>query len=230
MGNEAALLALLQISDSAFPAGGFAHSSGLEQLVRDGRIGDAPGVSNYVASLIRLSVATADAAAASISARAIVNADLARVEEADRALYAMKAPSELRNASTSTGSRLLREVSLHIDEPLLSELLDDVRAGRTPGTYAAAFGAIGGVLGAAPEQVAAALMQSAATAILQASMRLLPISHRDVQATLHRLRPEIAALASEASVATVDELRSFHPVQEIASMRHRTASVRFFAS
>jgi urease accessory protein len=86
------------------------------------------------------------------------------------------------------------------------------------------------VTGATPEQVSAALMQSAATSILQASMRLLPVSHRDVQGTLHRLRPEIAALAREAAATTLDELRSFHPMQEIASMRHRTAAVRLFAS
>ena len=42
--RHAALLALLQISDSLFPSGGFAHSYGLEQLVREGIVRDAGGL------------------------------------------------------------------------------------------------------------------------------------------------------------------------------------------
>ena len=60
-------------------------------------------------------------------------------------------------------------------------------------------------------------------------MRLLPLSHRDVQAILHRLRPRLAAFATEAASGP-GTLRSFHPLQEIASMRHETAAARLFAS
>lgn len=230
MNDQVPLLALLQIADSAFPAGGFAHSSGLEQLVHDGHAADADEVERYVFSLIRHSVSSGDAAAAAIAARSASGADIAALVRVDRSLYATKASSELRNASTSTGNRLLQEVAVHLEEPILKELLARVRDGDTPGTYAAAFGAIAGVFGTTPEQTAAALMHATATSILQAAMRLLPVSHRDVQGALHRLRPIIAELALEAAATPFDGLRSFHPLQEIASMRHRTAPVRLFAS
>lgn len=230
MSDQTPLLALLQIADSAFPAGGFAHSSGLEQLVRDGQVADAAGVERFVSSLIRHSVATSDAVTAAIAAGAMADADVAHAVRADQALFAMKASFELRAASTSMGLRLLQEVSLHADQPALDELYDHVRSGTTPGTHAVAFGAIGGVFGATSEQVAAALMLTTATSVLQPSMRLLPVSHRDVQGALHRLRPSIAALAFEAAHTPLSDLRSFHPMQEIASMRHRSGPVRMFAS
>jgi urease accessory protein len=230
MSNQTPLLALMQIADSSFPAGGFAHSSGLEQSVRDGCVVDAAGVERYIGSVIRLSVATGDAVAASLAAVAMADVDLATVEHVDRALFVTKASSELRTASTSMGGRLLQEVVLHVDEPALRALLGDLHARRTPGTHAAMFGAIGGLLGATPEQAAGALMHSTAMSILQASMRLLPVSHRDVQGALHRLRPEIAALAVRAAATPLDDLRSFHPLQEIASMRHRSATLWLFAS
>lgn len=230
MNEQTSLAALLQIADSAFPAGGFTHSSGLEMLVRDGRITDAAGVESYVFSLIRYSISTGDAVAAAIAARASADADLELVARTDHSLFATKAPSELRDASTTMGLRLLQEVAVHLDEPLFDRLLASVRGGETPGTYAVVFGAIGGALGATPEQVATALMHVTATSTLQASMRLLPISHRDVQRTLHALRPVVAQAAIEAAATSLDDLRSFHPLEEIASMRHRSADMRMFAS
>src|SRR5207245_9075505 len=40
---DSAFLALLQLADGLFPAGGFAHSFGLETYGPEGRVGDAAG-------------------------------------------------------------------------------------------------------------------------------------------------------------------------------------------
>ena len=80
------------------------------------------------------------------------------------------------------------------------------------------------------EAIAGALLLGTASVILSASMRLLPVSHRDVQAALHRLRPEIARLARAAVEEADAPLASFQPLQEIAAMRHHVARVRLFAS
>jgi urease accessory protein UreF len=74
-------------------------------------------------------------------------------------------------------------------------------------------------------------MLSAANAMLQAAMRLGRISHRDAQATLHRLRPRIDALVQQIEASHSDTpLLAFQPLQEIASMRHERAEARLFAS
>src|SRR2546422_7136077 len=45
---DSAFLALLQLADGLFPAGGFAHSFGLETYVQEGRVGDAAGLQAFV--------------------------------------------------------------------------------------------------------------------------------------------------------------------------------------
>ena len=153
----------------------------------------------------------------------------------DAALFRTKAAEELRAASTATGARLLQEVAIH-DEArslLVVEYSEAVHAARTPGTHPVAFAVVGTGLGVDAEANAGALLLGTASAILSAAMRLLPVSHRDVQAVLHRLRPDLARLASgavEAVEACAVPLASFHPLQEVASMRHRTGRVRLFAS
>ena len=48
------LVALLQLADSSFPIGAFAHSYGLEQLVRDGMVEDAAALEAFVDSIVSL--------------------------------------------------------------------------------------------------------------------------------------------------------------------------------
>lgn len=228
--DTSALIGLMQLADSAFPAGGFAHSSGLEQLVREGAISSADEIATFVRSLLRHSLATSDAVVAGVCAEAAGRDGSSSIMEADRALFVMKTTTELRSASTSMGRRMLREVSAHVAHPALCSFAQEIDAGATPGTLAAVYGVSGGVLGVPGEGAAAAFLLASATSMLHAAMRLLPISHRDVQRALHDLRPEIARLAALACTVPVGDLRSFHPLQEIASMRHRTATVRLFAS
>lgn len=230
MTNTTALLAVMQFADSAFPVGAFAHSSGLEQLVRDGRIATPADTERYVRSVTLFSLATSDAVAAAISCNAAMDHDLAPIVEADHALFAMKSTTEARSASTTIGRRFLREASMHLDGALLSSYATLTNDGGTAGTFAVAFGATAGASGVAPADAAAAFLQSAATSMLHAAIRLLPFSHRDVQAALHHLRQEIAEAATAAATRPIDDMRSFHPLQEIAAMRHREAPVRLFAS
>jgi urease accessory protein len=223
------LLALQQISDSAFPSGIFTHSLGLEQLARERVVSTLEEVERFVASTLVTSTTTSDAVATAQSARCASAGDLGGIIEIDRELFSMKAARELRNAATETGRRLLEEVEEHIADPLLAALREEVRAGRTPGAYPVVFGAIAARLGADTETAAALVLQGTANAILQAAMRILPISHRDVQGALHRLRPRLAELAREAADPK-RALESFHPLQDIASMQHEAAPVRMFRS
>lgn len=228
------LLAQLQLSDSQFPSGAFAHSYGLEQLVREGWLVDAGGVEAFIRSLLTLQIATCDAVAAAAAATAAHRGDLDELIRLDRALHVTKSAAELRAASCSTGRRLLEEFAVHpeVAVDLVADFLAAVRSGTAVGTHPVALGAIEGALGIDDVSVAAAVLFATAMAVLSAAVRLLPVSHRDVQGTLHRLRPLLASLAQDAAEGSRESapLTAFQPLQEILSMRHAAAPVRLFAS
>jgi urease accessory protein len=225
-----ALLALLQVSDSAFPAGTFAHSFGLEQLAREGYVKTPAEVEAFVSTVLWQSVATADAPAASAATVASGHKDIEALLTADRAYLRLKAAAELRTAALITGRRLLAETAVHVEDSFLFEYGQAVLADANLGAYPVAFGAVCSALGVRAQDAVAGLLLGAANAMLQAAMRLLPYSHRDAQAALHRLRPQMAAAATEIDQRPPAALASFHPLQEIASMRHVRADARLFMS
>ena len=224
------LLALLQLNDSAFPSGAFTHSYGLEQLVRQVVVRDVRDVERFVTSVLTQTIATSEAAASRYAAEASAAGDLTAVIATDRALYALKPAAELRHASVMTGRRFLEEVAIHVESPMLDSYREQIARDERLGNYAVAFGVVAGAHGIESRYVPAAVLLSAATAMLQAAMRLMRVSHRDVQAILHRLRPLIARLAAEVRIASPVALAGYHPLQDIASMRHARAEARLFAS
>lgn len=223
-------LGLMQLGDSLFPSGAFVHSYGLEQLARDGSVRGADGMLTFVRSVLHQALATADAPACHRATRDTWAGDLDALLSGDRALYRTKAAEELRTAALNTGRRQLEEVLDYLDNPTLAAYAKQVRADRSLGMQPVVFGAISAAMGVLPELGAGAFLLGAVNGMLQASMRLLAVSHRDVQAALHLLRPEIAAISASISNTLPQPLRAFHPMQEIASMRHADATARLFAS
>ena len=219
---SASLLALLQLSDSGFPSGGFTHSYGLEQALNERLVWGVDEIEAYVRSVVLQSAATADARAACAAAN---QDDIASIVEADQALYRTKAASELRQACVSTGHRLVEETVIHLDALVLRAYAECISSGESPGCHPVALGVVSGALGVKPGEAASALLIGTANTLLQAAMRLGRISHRDAQAILHRLRPAIASLNLAGG-----PLAAYHPLQEIASMRHQRAEARLFAS
>jgi urease accessory protein len=231
MTKTAALLGLMQINDSAFPSGAFVHSYGLEQLVRERHISDARELEGFVTSVLHQSLSTADARAAFTAAHA---QDIATVAALDEALFATKAASELRAACVSTGRRFLEETAQAACLEWGSQYRQLVRARTAPGCYPVAFGVVCQELGVEPADVPGAFLLNAITAILQSALRLMRVSHRDMQTALHALRPQIAAITEEiisrGHRPSMPILRAFNPMQDIASMRHERAETRLFAS
>src|SRR5262245_51055775 len=96
------LLSLMQLGDSLFPSGAFAHSYGLEQLAREGVVKTPDALQRILESLLRQTLAPCDAVAALRGFEAARADAVAAVIDADRALFRTKASFELRAASVAT--------------------------------------------------------------------------------------------------------------------------------
>jgi urease accessory protein len=224
-------LSLLQFSDGLFPAGGYAHSFGLETYVQKGIVRDAEGVEAFLASYLEGSVGPCDAVAAVRAAAMARKGDLAGCLNLDETLDAMKTVSEFREASRQMGRQSLRIAAALSDHALLSDFAERVESLRAPGHHPVIFGIIGGAFDWEPIEVATAYLYATSALVVGASLRLLPLGQMAGQRMLHALWPVIERLALEATQGRGSEdLWSFAPGIEIAGMQHAALDGRLFRS
>ena len=230
MTDDPALLTLLQFSDGLFPAGGFAHSFGLETYVQDGRVRDRHGLERFVAAHLEGSAGPADAAAAAIAVGSARRDDLSAWLALDARLDAMKTVPEFRAASRQMGRQALRIAAGLGDDPFLACLARAADDDRTAAHHATVFGAAVGRGGAEPAVAAAAYLYSTAALLVGAGLRLIALGQLDGQRVLAAMRGRIERLAAAAVTATADSLWSFNPALEIAGVRHAALEMRLFRS
>jgi urease accessory protein len=225
-----ALLAVLQFADGLFPAGGFAHSFGLETYAQDGVVRDRAGLEAFVAAHLDGSAGPADAVAAAAAVRLAAGGDVAGWVALDERLDAMKVVPELRAASRQMGRQTLRVATAVGADALLADLARAVDDGLAPGHHASVFGAALGRAGVEPTAAAAAYLYSTAALLVGAGLRLIALGQVDGQRVLAAMRPRIVRLAAAAAAATPDDMWAFNPGLELAGLRHATLDARLFRS
>ena len=225
-----AWLALLQFTDGLFPAGGFAHSLGLETYVQDGVVSDRAGLEAFVTAHLEGSAGPADAVAVAQAVRRAASEDVAGWVALDARVDAMKAVPELRAASRQMGRQTLRVAAALGSDAFLAALERAAADGLTPGHHPVALGAALGRARVEPELAAGAYLYSTAALLVGAGLRLIALGQLEGQRVLAAMRPRIARLAAAAATASVDDMWSFNPGLELAAIRHATRDARLFRS
>jgi urease accessory protein len=231
--DGAALLGLLQLADSFFPSGTYAHSYGLETAVAEGKVASATDVERFVRAQLVHQVAGTDAVALQACARALAgdrSPDWETVLAVDRRLTALKLAREGREASAATGRRLAIEAAGFLDHRLTAHYRALVESGAAPANHAVAWAVAGAAIAIPRDTLAIGYLYSFATNLLGAALRLLPYSHVQAQTTLHALKPLLTSLALEAGTRDWREMAGFAPGLELVAMRHERAEVRLFRS
>jgi len=224
------LLAVLQLADGLFPAGGFAHSLGLETYVAAGIVRDATGLSAFLDGHLAGSAGPTDAVAVACAVRFTLMGDLEACLDLDGRMDAMRWVPELRAASLQMGRQTLRAASSAHHAPFLEAFAGAVADDRVPGHHPTAFGVALGSQGVEPGPAAAAFLHTAAALIVNAALRLLPLGQVEGQRVLAAARPRIARLAAWAGAAQPGDLWAFTPGLEIAGLRHAELGARLFRS
>lgn len=217
--------ALLLLADGRFPAGGYAHSGGLEANIHAGRVRDLTDLAAFLQG--RATTAGLVSAAFAAAACHAFATDADRLDALDAELDARMPSSTLREVSRTLGRQLRRAVARMRPDAELDRL------GRAP-HQPVVLGAAAAVLGVEPTDAAYAALHEAVTGPATAAVRLLHIDPFDAHALLAGLTgllDHLAAAAAGYAAADPGELPAeTAPLLDIAAAQHRRMEVRLFAS
>ncbi len=220
-----AVLALL-LADGRFPAGGHAHSGGVEAAVAAGRVVDVDDLAAFLTGRL----ATAGVVAASLAAAAAAHPG----EEAGRLLDgeadARCASPALRRASRQQGRQLLRAGAAAVGDRLPGWLSMVAGGPHHP----VALGALAGAAGIGAEGAARVVAYGSVAGPAAAAVRLLALDPLAVAGIVAALGPAMEAVVARAAAAAQADFADLPscagPRLDLDAEAHLTMEVRLFAS
>lgn len=230
MDSGAALLSLLQLTDSFFPSGGFAYSWGLETCVSEGLVEGTAGLGRFLSAYLMGQLARSDALVVKLAFEAAEKRDLAALIRLDNRLNAMKTARECREGGLQIGKQILKLVIALHQNAFLVEFAGSIESRKAWGHHAPVFGPVCRSLGVAKRSCVQAFLYQAALGIVSAGVRLIPLGHMDGQAALERIKPLLVEISEEINPLGEEDISSFAPGIEIRAMRHETLYTRLFRS
>lgn len=210
-------LTLLQLSDSAFPTGGFSHSMGLEAARAHGLVDDAAKVERYLWDSLRqcaygalpFLLAVHDAGA---DARALLRVD---------AYAEAFLTNPTANQASRVQARSLRGAAEHV---FCIVLPGDVVH------HAPMFGAVTLGLGLPLPDARRVFLFQHLRGLASAAVRLGLLGPLEAQAMQRDLSPRAESLLARTAYFGLDDLAQTHPVAELCASRHDTLYSRLFMS
>lgn len=223
MTDGAAVNALL-LADGRFPAGGHAHSGGMESAVAAGRVTDIDSLARF----LRGRLFTAGLSAAALAGAASVEQNDWRALDTEAAA---RTPSPaVRRASLRQGKQLLRTAKRLWPGRL------DVLAGQIPNGphFPVAMGATAAAAGLLPAGAARCTAFNAVAGPAGAAVRLLGIDPVQVHGLLAELAVAIEQVVEQAGTYAAGDLNALpcpgSALLDIFGEQHSASEVKLFAS
>jgi urease accessory protein len=225
------LFSLLQFAGGTFPTGAFSQSWGLETTVADGRVKTLEDFRKYLEAYIHGVLATFEGPALchayelTNSSGLADNQDLFKLEEQ---VTAMRLTRESREASHRTGKALIRIASGMLDRKDLTSYYHAME--QTGINYPVAFGLLAALLDVPKEEALAAFFFSAVNAMVQSAVKLIPLGNGEAQKLVFESYYLVGNAVETAIAIPVEEMYSFCPSFDLASIRHETLATRLYMS
>jgi urease accessory protein len=221
------LIRLMQTTDSAFPSGAFAFSSGLETLMTEGRVRDASDVHRVLAHQIMPRWFDFDRPFLKEAMEAAE--DTARLLDIDAQCHIQNTSDRLAEASRRIGRSLL-SVHTRIGTPLVANFsiaIGQSNRSSVAGYEPVVLGVVSAGLGLSLQQAQTGALNAAVSAFISAAVRLGCLGAIEAQSLLAQTAP---AMADGLETPCPAKPGSFSPFSEIASVRRSTSHANLFAT
>jgi urease accessory protein len=212
---------VLQLADSAFPIGGFAHSGGLEALITARELGSLEA---FCRALIEQQ---ARGALPLVGAAWDAPDRLAELDARTRAILWSHVAAR---ASRAQGRALLDVAARAFGGPALQDARERCVRGELDGHLAPAFGFATRGLGVARDDALAGFLHIALRGALSAAIRLGVAGPTEAQALHLRLHPALDAAHALGARLGVDDLAQTAPLIELFQATHDQLYSRLFQS
>ncbi len=222
-----ALLRLLRLASPALPVGAYSYSQGLEWAIESGTVHDAASAREWIADLLRFSLARFEAPLWWRLYRAWAAGDTRSAAHWNELYVASRETAELRAESLQMGGSL-KQLALELAE-YPPDALAQLR-GLEPASYVAVAAFCAAVGGIAPRAALLAYLWSWAENQVLAAIKAVPLGQLGGQRMLLALSPEIERAVAVAEVLEDDQLSNFAPGLALASSLHETQYSRLFRS
>ncbi len=216
-------LLLWQLIDSGFPAGGFAHSSGLETNVQHGRVADAAGVVAFARQAL---------SQAGRSALPFVTAaweDPATLTELDRFSDVFLSNPVANRASRAQGRALVTSVSRSFPETTLGAIEENIRNGAC-GHHAPIFGAVFRALDIDLTDTQRAFLFMSVRGVASAAVRLGLLGAYEAQAVQRELASSIERTIDRCGSLPPSAIAQTAPILDLCQSTHDRLYSRLFQS
>jgi urease accessory protein len=219
-GRDVALLRLLQLFDSQFPVGAFAHSSGVETYAALG--GSLSELRQVLRGQVELGWGRSELAAAYLAWQAVGTGRPARdLAGLAGTLDALKIVPSIRETSLGLGRRTL---------DLVRRLYPDAAIEIARPHHALVVGAAARQLGVEARSLLLAFGHSLALGTLAAGIRCMPISPAQAQELLVESHAGISLAADRAIADPAGSLFTCTPALDIRSHQQAHLHTRLFQS
>lgn len=236
MGNinlsPAALLSLLQWSDTLFPSGAFSHSFGLESAVDEKKVQNGSDLFEWVRAKLIHQLFPCDWVFLKQAYVAALNFDFSAIQKLNETAHAMRLPREVREGASMIAARMIQTGSALYPETVLTSFKKSTLRGEQKGDPAVAFALVAVSAEISLPAASFAYLYMFISGQVSASLRLLPIGQEEGQGIIHDLLTwaEKSKEMDRVIKNQTAEPMSFMPASEIACMQHETSKVRLFQS
>lgn len=224
------LCAALQLSDSFYPTGAYSHSHGLEGLIEEGWVRDAPSLADYCRASLLPSLERVELPLVLHAYEALASGDWVRVGDLCVLSSALRTAREPRQASDAIGRQRIALLHTLRGDTRARDFLAHAQAGTWPQPVPVAAALEGLALGAPVEIALANVAYGTIAGTVSAAMKLLRVGQNAGQGVMVDLLKEVPGLVGHARRVPLAEIGWFNPWLDIASSRHEHASARLFIS